>query len=217
MYPHRIRLRGPWEYEPLSGPAPLPAPGRMTMPCRWKDGGLAGFSGRVRFRRHFGYPGPIDDFERIWLTFTGATGSAEVRLNGQFIGRLPEGPAEYDVTSLLKDRNVLEVEIDGGEDGGLWGETALEIRCTAFLRGLRATKKSPSTIQIAGEVAGACDRSLELYVLLDRSNVGYAVVEAGRPFQVMIEVPPGTAASVLRIELVCVATVWHAAEIPIED
>src|SRR5262245_40687441 len=47
MYPHRIRLRGPWEYKPVSGPDPLPAPGRMTMPCRWKDQGLPGFSGKV--------------------------------------------------------------------------------------------------------------------------------------------------------------------------
>jgi hypothetical protein len=189
----------------------------MTMPCRWSAGGLPGFSGRVRFRRHFGYPGRIDDFERIWLTFAGVSGTADVRLNGQFLGRLPEGPAEYDVTSLLQNRNVLEVEIEGDEHSGLWEETALEIRCAAFLHKLQATRTSPSTIQITGEVAGACDQSLELYVLLDRSNVGYAVVQAGRPFQVSIEVPPETVRALLRIELVCVATVWCVAELPVPD
>src|SRR5687767_15758269 len=38
MYPHRIRLRGPWECEPLArrGPAegPLPPPRRLSLPCR---------------------------------------------------------------------------------------------------------------------------------------------------------------------------------------
>jgi len=129
MYPHRIRLRGPWEYEPVFGPAPLPAPGRMTMPCRWRDQGLPGFSGTVRFRRHFGYPGRIDHFERVWLTFAGLTGNAEVRLNGQLLGPgKEEGPFEFEITSLLQNRNTLEVEVAGPEDGGLWGEVALEIR-----------------------------------------------------------------------------------------
>ena len=64
-YPHRIRLRGPWECEPLERQplGDLPAPRRMTLPCRWADGGLPDFTGRVRFRRRFGYPGQIDDWE----------------------------------------------------------------------------------------------------------------------------------------------------------
>jgi len=132
MYPHRIRLRGRWEYEPVSGPAPLPAPGRMPMPSRWRDQGLPGFSGKVRFRRHFGYPGRIDYFERVWLTFAGLTGTADIRLNGHRLGSgKAEEPFEFEVTSLLQNRNVLEVEVAGPEDGGLWGEVALEIRCVA--------------------------------------------------------------------------------------
>ena len=71
MYPHRIRLRGPWDCEPLARLAPgasdgaLPPPGRMTLPCRWAEGGLTDFAGRVRFRRRFGYPGRIDAHERV--------------------------------------------------------------------------------------------------------------------------------------------------------
>src|SRR6266849_10307562 len=97
MYPHRIRLRGPWECEPLARIAPdehgqtgrdsLPPPCRMTMPCRWSEGGLENFAGRVRFRRRFGYPGRIDAHERVWLTFAGIGGTAEVWLNGQHLGR----------------------------------------------------------------------------------------------------------------------------------
>src|SRR5262245_97069 len=72
MYPHRIRLRGPWECQPLAPDGPPPR--RVTLPCRWADGGLGDFRGPVRFRRRFGYPGRLDAHERVWLTFvpTGA-------------------------------------------------------------------------------------------------------------------------------------------------
>src|SRR5690349_7428873 len=98
MYPHRIRLNGPWEVEPIArrvraadGTAQvveglLPPARRMTMPCRWDEGGLGDFAGRVRFRRRFGYPGRIDPYERVWLTFDGVAGSADVSLNGQALG-----------------------------------------------------------------------------------------------------------------------------------
>src|SRR5689334_13116842 len=119
MYPHRIRLRGPWECEPLARvqvqedgrveavAGPLPAPCRMTMPCRWAEGGLGDFAGRVRFRRRFGYPGRIDSFERVWLTVAGVEAVAELRLNGHDLGRHEgaRGPFECDVTALLQARN----------------------------------------------------------------------------------------------------------------
>ena len=140
MYPHRIRLRGPWECEPLARlvttpegqktvTTDLPAPCRVTMPCRWKDGGLKGFAGRVRFLRHFGYPGRIDENERVWLTFGGVEGATEIWLNGQFLGRQEETrPFEFHITSLLRGRNELQVEVEGSETGGIYGEVALEIR-----------------------------------------------------------------------------------------
>lgn len=142
MYPHRIRLRGPWECQPLARfvigadgrnetvTTNLPAPLRMIMPCRWSEGGLNAFSGRVRFRRHFGYPGRIDEHERVWLTFAGVDRAAEIWLNGQFLGR-QEGvrPFEFEVTKLLGNRNDLRVEVEGeAETGGLCGEVAMEIR-----------------------------------------------------------------------------------------
>src|SRR5437870_13868595 len=100
MYPHRIRLRGPWEYEPLARLGPncndLPPWGRMTLPCHWKEGGLAGFAGRVRFLRRFHWPGRIDSHERVWLTFAGVTKTAEVWLNGVFLG-LHTGTAPFEI------------------------------------------------------------------------------------------------------------------------
>jgi hypothetical protein len=227
MYPHRIRLRGPWECEPLARAGdrtgPVPEPRRMTIPCRWGEGGLAGFAGRVRFRRRFGYPGRIDDYERVWLTFAGIEGAADVWLNGESLGR-HEGACEFDATGLLRQRNELVVEVEAPSDaGGLWGEAALEVRCTAFLRGVRVWAVAAGEgveLHAAGEVVGTAERPLELYMILDRSNVAYAVVEAepgGRPFHLTAEGLTGVdvaAPHVVRVELVNGATVWFASEQP---
>src|SRR5229473_1709313 len=70
MYPHRIRLRGPWQCEPIDGPPPR----RVIMPCRWVEARLADFHGDARFARSFGYPGRVDDSEHVWLTCDGCTG-----------------------------------------------------------------------------------------------------------------------------------------------
>jgi beta-mannosidase len=143
MYPHRIRLRGPWECEPLARmlvrpdggvetlSGPLPAACRMTMPCRWNEGGLGDFAGRVRFRRRFGYPGRIDAHERVWLTFAGVDAVAEAHLNGHSLGRhqVVNRPFEFEVTALLQARNELIVDVEAPSgNGGLWGEVALEVR-----------------------------------------------------------------------------------------
>src|SRR5579862_6755127 len=119
MYPHRIRLRGPWTCQPLGradpalGPEPssenLPPPFRMKMPGRLSDAGLPDFRGPLRFIRQFGYPGRIDEHERVWLTFAGLEGRATVVLNDQVLGAIdgPAGLAEFDITILLHSRNVL--------------------------------------------------------------------------------------------------------------
>jgi beta-galactosidase/beta-glucuronidase len=102
----------------------------MSMPCRWSEGGLVEFAGRVRFRRRFGYPGRIDADERVWLTFGGADERAEVWLNGRPLGQHEgAGAFEFEVTSLLQRRNELVVEVESlTTAGGLWGEVALEVR-----------------------------------------------------------------------------------------
>jgi hypothetical protein len=234
-YPHRIRLRGPWDCEPLAraedAARPLPAPCRMIMPCRWGAGGLGDFSGRVLFRRRFGYPGRLDVGDRVWLTFAGVEGVADVKLNGQFLGRHDggPGPCEFEVTALLRPRNELTVEVEAHTPGGgLWGDVALEIRCTAFLRPVRlwATWSGETAdLHVAGEVAGTCERPLDLYVLLDNATVSYTTVEAspaGQPFHVVAEGlgkerwqsregPAGDLHEV-RIELINGATVWYRIE-----
>lgn len=200
MYPHRIRLRGPWRCEPSE------------------------FPGRVCFRRSFGYPGRIDAYERVWLTFAGIGGTGEVRLNNHLLGRISTA-SEFEVTPLLLRRNELAVEIEGtAEQGGLYGEVALEVRCTAFLCDLRHSailKGNGVEVRACGRVVGVAERPLEVYLVLDRSVVGYQVVTAaaeGQPFEFVVSDVAAAAwrgtegrwhALPLRIDLVNGAVVWY--------
>jgi hypothetical protein len=228
MYPHRIRLRGPWECEPLAhirgeeDPS-LPPVFRATLPCRWRDLGLAGFTGRARFRRRFGYPGRIDDYERVWLTFAGVTGSVEIHLNDHRLGRFEKqpGPAEFDVTSLLRTRNELVVEVESAEEeGGQWGEVALEVRCSAFLRAVQVLPEKDGDeirLKVSGHVVGFGPRVLELYVVAGRSTVAYSTIEAtpaGQPFQLLTDPVRGEweGECPVRVDLVNAASVWYAYE-----
>lgn len=233
MYPHRIRLRGPWECEPVEAAAgaALPSKVLVTLPCRWGEGGLAGFGGKVRYQRRFGWPARIDDHERVWLTFAGIEGAAEIWLNGQRLGG-PEdasGTFESDVTALLQARNHLTVEVKSATDrGGLWGEVALEVRCLAYLRAVRAWSTltgDAAQVHVGGELIGTSDRPLELYILLDGRNLIYATLEpdpCGRAFQVASELLPAADWKTgrenpdekhqIRVELVNGATAWFQVE-----
>jgi hypothetical protein len=248
MYPHRIRLRGPWDCDVLArfprhsdrqtepGEQELPPAIRMTLPCRWNEGGLCDFAGRVRYRRSFGAPRRLDNYERVWLTFAGADSTAAVWLNGQFLGE-HQGSSEafeFEITSLLHERNELIVEVESPDmTGGLYGEVALEVRCAAFLRAVRAwlTENGTGTVlRVAGEVVGVGDSTLELYAVLDRSTVAYSTVEArptGTPFQLVSdpldEQSPRchrVSESRLRtahVELVHGGIIWSAVDVVIES
>jgi hypothetical protein len=193
------------------------------MPCRWGESGLADFAGRVRYRRRFGYPGRLDDTERVWLTFAGATERADVSLNSVALGsnERPGEPFEFEATALLRERNELAVEVTGaGPAAGLWGEVALEIRRTAFLRGVRFAAEVGADavhLHVRGEVVGSANGPLELYLLLDRSTVAYKTVTAsaaGAPFELVSD-PVGlarwrsVAVAPLTLDLVQGATVWY--------
>lgn len=228
MYPHRIRLRGPWECEPLTrhgdrANEPLPPPRRVEVPCRWDEVGLSDFAGRVRFRRRFGYPGRIDAHERVWLTFTTFAGKAEIRLNGHVLGSRNEssGESEFDATGLLQARNELVVDVEGtAEEAGLWGEVALEVRCTAFLRRLcrhAILSKDRPELRVTGQVVGVAERPLELYIVVDRSVAAYRVVTAtpeGQDFEIVVpdvamEKGRESGGPAVQVDLVNGATVWY--------
>ncbi|HEY7427700.1 MAG TPA: hypothetical protein VH682_25950 [Gemmataceae bacterium] len=202
MYPHRIRLRGPWECQ------------------RTAD------SGR-RFRRRFGYPGRLDVWERVWLTFSRVGGRAIVRLNDRLLGCHEDTASfEFEVTSLLQPRNELVLDVEEAAEA-LWGEVVMEIRCTAFLRGLRrfaVLRGERVELHVSGQVVGVADRPLELYVVLDRSTVAYQMVTPtveGQPFAIVV---PDLAAEtwrgadgsftgpLVKIDLVNGATSWYTSE-----
>jgi hypothetical protein len=246
MYPHRIRLRGPWDCEPLARAIPLadgriemvehdlPPPCRLTMPCRWNEGGLPDFAGRVRFRRRFGTPRQLDLQERVWLTFAGVEAVAWVSLNGRFLGRndQPSEPFEFEVTPWLQERNELVVDVEAPHgNGGLWGEVALEVRCQAYLRAIRSWPEFAAAtlrLRVQGEAMGTSDRPLELYVLWDRSTIAYRTIQptaTGQSFDILSdEIPPdrwdpmskSRGAASLRIDLVNGGTIWYTVERPLE-
>jgi hypothetical protein len=217
MYPHRIRLRGPWEVETETAPASV----RVT----WGEHGLTGFAGCVRFRRRFGLPRRIDAHERVWIT-GGATGPVKAWLNNEQLGRheTPGTPFMFPVRVPLRERNEFVIEVESATpDGGLTGEVALEIRCAAYLRGVEAVVRRGDggvAIAVVGEVVGECERPLDLYVLLNGRNVAYQTVVArpdGQPFDTRLDphalVPElGMAENRLRVELVNGATVWYVLE-----
>jgi hypothetical protein len=221
LYPHRIRLRGPWEVEPLArredgSPGRLPPPRRLRMPCAWRQGDLKEFAGRVRFRRRFGYPGRIDPSEGVWLTLSGFSPRIALRLNGVPLA-IPEAgpePFAFPVTALLQLRNELIVELDSTDE--TWGEVALEVRASAYLRGVRAwceTSSPRASLQVAGEVVGTADRPLDLYVLVDGATQDYRTVvptPEGTPFQVTLEEVEAPAdPHGIRVDLINGAVPWY--------
>jgi hypothetical protein len=221
MYPHRIRLRGPWTCEPLfrmeadgvRDTADLPAPFRMTMPGRWEEGGLPDFRGGIRLVRRFGYPGRIDDHERVWLTFEGAVERASASLNGQPLGAWEDGAAEFQVTALLNPRNLLIVDVESqAPGGGLWGEVALEVRATAFLQdvAVRLTDGESPQLVATGQVAGSASRPLDLYLFAAGQFLAHTMVQAGQQFE--LAAAPVSDLTAVRIELVDAATIWYVVE-----
>jgi len=216
MYPHRIRLRGPWECEPLASDAPPPR--RVLMPCRWIDAGLAGYRGHAKFVRKFGYPGNADPAtEHIWLTCDGVSGSVEVCLNEQQLTAADCTTFAFDVTHLLAARNRLEVTILGRtETEGVWGDVALEIRKDAYLADVSVVRNR-NQLQLRGTAVGVAPDPLELYVLVDGRNEAYRTITptaAGEPFVIEVaEISPS--AQSVRVDLIHISTIWYAVEMPI--
>jgi hypothetical protein len=184
MYPHRIRLRGPWQWETDT------QSGTITMP------GTLPVSGPVRLRRRFGWPGRIDSHERVWLICAGIDAKTKVILNGQLLCSEAAVPFEYEVTALRQPRNELQLETDAQNIA----EVSLEVRCTAWLRNVQVSGN-----RIHGEVIGVCDRPLDLYVLGESTRLAYASVTAGSAFDLSLDPD----AAIVRVELVNGGVVWY--------
>jgi hypothetical protein len=153
---HTIRLRGPWQLEPLEryvgrgdgrydgSIERLPVEARATMPADWSDALGREFLGRVRYHRVFQKPTGLDAGERVWLVVEPPRSRGVVQLNGKPLGEVLWGgpPGRFDITALLEDHNRLEITVehpsldadanaydddDTNSPGGLVGEVRLEI------------------------------------------------------------------------------------------
>ena len=214
MYPHRIRLRGPWECVPMESSL---VSRWVTMPSGWVAAGLAGFRGAARFTRRFGYPGRIDEGEHVWLLGEVARGCQSVSLNGQLLFESPAEAFAFDVTPILSQRNLLEVMLQAdSDDAGLWGDIVLEIRRDAYLADFEV-RRSATGVTVSGKVVGTAPQPLELYTLVDNRHADYRTimpVAEGQPFQIELTETTGASQSV-RIALICVSSIWYAVELPI--
>lgn len=130
MSVHRIRLRGPWQFEWLSSSVREPASGRISLPADWRD--LFGTeSGQVCFRRKFNRPTNLEPGTDVNLVFEGVGGTATVKLNGQSLESQTKSH-RYRITEHLAPSNELQVDLqfdptETPEPGGLWGLVVLEI------------------------------------------------------------------------------------------
>ena len=155
---HVIRLRGPWDYEPLArvwigadglrreSREQLPPPGRVHLPADWGLTLGADFRGRVRYTRNFGLPTNLEPHEEVWLVIDGVDFFGTLMLNGTSLGSIIGygAPVDFAVSSLLKPRNRLELDVElphyepdaqapdrpgrTNMPGGPIGEVRLEIR-----------------------------------------------------------------------------------------
>ncbi len=155
--PHVIRLRGPWQYEPLARTVLLPdgstreeagllpSSGRHEMPADWGDSLGADFFGRVLYCRRFGKPTGLAGDDRVILVIDGVDAFGRVSLNGVKLGDMhfSDGSGRFDITESLKSRNDLAILVElprvppntpplprpgrEGLPGGIIGEVRLEI------------------------------------------------------------------------------------------
>jgi hypothetical protein len=172
-YPHSIRLRGPWQFEPLcryvadgdgrvvESREGLPPAGRTTVPGDWSDTLGCDFRGRVRYRRSFNPPARLDPHERLWLVIEGVDARGVVGINGVRLGEV-DGYAIhscFEITRLLAAHNQLTLDVElpcesvtgntplrpGREllAGGPVGEVRLEVRSQWFIDGLAIWSAMP--------------------------------------------------------------------------
>jgi beta-galactosidase/beta-glucuronidase len=152
--PHVIRLRGPWELQPLErdvpagdgmqhAAAPLPSSCRVTVPGDWRESLGGDFCGRARYQRRFNRPTNLTADQRVWLVLEAVDYQADVAINGHALGTMRDSqPARFDITATLEPSNLLTVDVSlpaavfadptlrrdrAGQPGGLIGEVRLEI------------------------------------------------------------------------------------------
>ncbi len=136
---HVIRLRGPWELQPLERDVPAggdgmqhleekgsgvisektpdpfvvrPSSYRVTVPGDWRESLGSDFCGRARYQRRFNRPTNLEADERVWLVLEAVDHQADVALNGHALGTMRDlQPARFDITATLEPSNQLTVDV----------------------------------------------------------------------------------------------------------
>lgn len=142
---HRMHLKGPWQFEWLSGPfdqdgrpitpvandpGVLMSDSRIRMPASWQSAfGIV--CGTAKFSRRFHKPTNLDPNERVHIAFDGIRGKAKFALNGSSIEAQGDA-SSFDVTERLVPSNLLTVEItvdaeDLAASAGLYAAVAIDI------------------------------------------------------------------------------------------
>lgn len=111
MYPHLIRLRGPWEY--ATGEGHAITKGTMTVPGFWHDQQVFPH-GAVTLSRWFNWVGRVSPEETLWLCLDRCVGRVTANLNGARLGthENPWDAFRFEVSHLIEPRNRLVLDIE---------------------------------------------------------------------------------------------------------
>ena len=128
---HTIRLRGPWQMEPLvrfalaetsgagQGDDALPPPGRVKLPTTCEAALPHGFCGRVRFARRFQRPTGLESHESVYLVVDTPWTIVRLTLNERALeiataagSLIQRAPVRLNLTDQLADTNLLAIEVE---------------------------------------------------------------------------------------------------------
>lgn len=210
MYPHRIRLRGPWTLKTGTG---------QFLSVSIDEGLRNAFeptASAIQLCRRFSWLHQFQPHERLWLVLEqsavmGATLN-EVTLE---LTAIAEAHQECEITSLARRSNSLALNLPANPAGPAFPQVALEVRCRTFLR--QPTwhiDTAHQSLEIGGLLVGANESPLDLYVRVGEVNVLYTPVHADKAcsrFRYQIEIRPHamTVEEPIQIDLVKDGVIWH--------
>jgi hypothetical protein len=216
-YPHSIRLRGPWHFEPVARSIAtavgetidcgddLPPAGRSTVPSDWGDTLGAGFRGRVRYRRSFNPPSTLEPHERLWLVVEGVDAHGVVSLNGARLGEVAGYAiwSSFNISDLVGPRNEVVIDVELPESGavvrpgreklpgGPIGEVRLEVRSQRSIQSLAIWSLAETDgprFSVSARIAGEpTDAPLAVVVGGSQHELAYIEVRGGELFESTFE------------------------------
>jgi hypothetical protein len=209
MYPHRIRLRGPWTLK--AGPCETfsVSLGETSTPE------LDSTTGAIQLYRRFSWPQQLQPHERLWLVLERSCVSGGA-LNDRalVLTAVAHDHQECDVTSLTRRSNQLTLDISAGRSHQAFPNVALEVRCLTFLRQTTwRIDQNNRRLEISGQLVGVHETPLELYVRVGEVNVFYTPAHANERcsmFQYQSEIPAASnEQTAIQIDLVSGGVIWH--------